>query len=375
MDLDLTEEQEMLRNLVRQVCNDHAPLTVVRELEDDPVGYPAELWKQLADLDLIGLLLPTEYGGSGMGMIEGAVMYSEMGRSLAPLPHLVSAVLAGGMIARAGSDEQRRTYLPAISSGELIASIAWLEPENGFGPSGIQLQGVVEDDGYVLTGTKRHVAFASSAQTLVVPVRTGDGVEDVDLLLVDPRTPGVSLEQRFGVASDTQYDVAFDGTRVPVGNRVGEQGSGWSTLDSVMREAIVLVAAQAMGGAQQLLEITNQYAKDRVQFDKPLGAFQAIAHYLADAKTVIDGATVLVWEAAWARAASKPEADKLAAMAKLFACQAYRDTSATSLQIHGGIGFTIECDAQLFFRRAKQLQLSWWDGRYLEELIASAVLD
>lgn len=375
MDLDFTEEQDMLRNLVRQVCNDHCPLTVVRELEDDAVGYPVELWKQLADLDLIGLLLPSDYGGSGMSMIEGAILYSELGRALTPLPHFVSAVLAAGMIGRAGTDEQKRSWLPRIASGETIMSVAWLEPENGFGPNGVQLLAVEEGGEYVLTGTKRHVAFASSAERLVVPVRVGDEPDAIDLLLVDPTTPGITLEQTFTIASDTQHDVRFDGARVPATERLGDPGEGWAALDATMREAIVLIAAQAIGGAQQLLEITTQYAKDRVQFGKPLGAFQALAHNLADAKTAIDGGAVLVLEAAWARAQGRPEADKLAAMAKLFACQTYRDTSAMSLQIHGGIGFTTEADAQLYFRRAKQLQLSWWDTRHLEELIASTILD
>ena len=141
-----------------------------------------------------------------------------------------------------------------------------------------------------------------------------------------------------------------------------------------MHEAIVLVAAQAVGGARHALDITVQYAKDRHQFGKPLGAFQSLAHYLADAVTNLDGAEVLVHEAAWARAEGRSVA-KLAPMAKLYACRTFRDLTATAQQIFGGIGFTVEFDIQLYFRRAKQLQLSWWDSRYLEELVAAAVLD
>jgi alkylation response protein AidB-like acyl-CoA dehydrogenase len=157
--------------------------------------------------------------------------------------------------------------------------------------------------------------------------------------------------------------------------RIGPAGSGWATWDAVMHDAIVLLAAQAMGGARRALDITVQYAKDRRQFDKPLGAFQAIAHYLSDAVTAVDGGTSLVHEAAWARATGRPEARRLAAMAKLFACQTYRDVTAMAQQVFGGIGFTVEFDIQLYFRRAKALQLSWWDTRYLEELVAAAVLD
>ena len=176
------------------------------------------------------------------------------------------------------------------------------------------------------------------------------------------------------MASDTQYRVDFDGVRVIDADRIGSAGSGWSTWDEVMHEAIILAGAQAVGGARHALDITVQYAKDRHQFDKPLGAFQALAHYLADSVTNLDGAEVLVHEAAWARADGKSVA-KLAPMAKLYACRTFRDLTATAQQIFGGIGFTVEFDIQLYFRRAKQLQLSWWDSRYLEELVAAVVLD
>ena len=162
--------------------------------------------------------------------------------------------------------------------------------------------------------------------------------------------------------------------RVPAARRIGAPGSGWQTWDAVMHDGIILLAAQALGGAERALEITVQYAKDRVQFDKPLGAFQAIAHYLSDAATAIDGGKTLVYEAAWARAVGRP-VDRLAPMAKLFACQTFRDTTAMAQQVWGGVGFTIEYDIQLYFRRAKQLQISWWDSRTLEERVARTVLD
>ncbi len=155
---------------------------------------------------------------------------------------------------------------------------------------------------------------------------------------------------------------------------VGEPGGAWPTWHDTMLDGIVLLAAQAVGGARYALDITVQYAKDRQQFDKPLGAFQAIAHYLADAATTVDGAETLVYEAAWARTTGR-SIDRLAPMAKLFACQTFRDVTAMAQQVFGGVGFTVEYDIQLYFRRAKQLQISWWDDRYLEELVAHEVLD
>ena len=180
--------------------------------------------------------------------------------------------------------------------------------------------------------------------------------------------------QQKSLAADTQYRVEFRDVVVPGASRIGESGSGWQTWDTVMHDAIILLAAQAIGGAERALEITVQYAKDRKQFDKPLGAFQAIAHYLSDATTAIDGGKALVWEAAWARAGGRSTA-RLAPMSKLFACQTYRDVTAMAQQVWGGVGFTLEYDIQLYFRRAKQLQISWWDTRYLEELVAHCVLD
>jgi alkylation response protein AidB-like acyl-CoA dehydrogenase len=371
MDLDLTEEQDMLREMVRGVCAAYAPTPTIREIEDDPIGYPAELWKQLAALDLIGLLIPAEYGGSEMSPIEGAILYEELGRSLAPSPHFVTAVMGAGVLLRAGSDEQKNGWLPRIVTGDAILTTAWNEPHHGFGPDGVQLRAAVSGDEVVLDGVKWHVPFAKAADQLVVLARTDDGV---DLFLVDPASAGVTMTQQLTIASDTQYEVAFEGVRVPLANRIGDPGSGWDTWHATMLDGIVLLAAQAVGGARFALDTTVQYAKDRQQFDKPLGAFQAIAHYLADASATVEGATILVYEAAWSRANDRP-IDVLAPMAKLFACQTFRDVTAMGHQVHGGMGFTVECDMQLYFRRAKQLQVSWWNDRYLEELIAAATLD
>jgi alkylation response protein AidB-like acyl-CoA dehydrogenase len=374
MDLDFTEEQQMLRDTVRGLCARQASIDVVRAMEDDPIGYPTELWQQLASLGVTGLLLPEAYGGAGQSALEGVIVYEEFGRALAPSPHFVSAIMSGGALARAGSDTQRRDWLPRIASGEAVLTPAWLEPDNGYGPAGIQLPAIRDGGDYRLTGTKRHVSFAKAATHLIVLARTGAGEHEVALFLVDPRSPGIELTQQYSLASDTQYRAVLNDVRVPASQCVGDARSGWSTWQEVMHDGIILLAAQAAGGAERALEITVQYAKDREQFDKPLGAFQAIAHYLADGATAVDGAKTLVYEAAWARSRDRP-VRRLAPMAKLFACQTFRDVTAMAQQVHGGIGFTIEYDIQLYFRRAKQLQLSWWDSRYLEELVAADVLD
>jgi alkylation response protein AidB-like acyl-CoA dehydrogenase len=338
MDLEFTEEQELLRETVRGVCARHCGLDVVRSLEDDPVGYSEKLWLQLIELGLLDAELT---------MLDKAIVYQEFGRALAPSPHFASAVVSAGALTRAG-----RT-----TSSDVIIVPAWLEPDRGFGPNGITAR--IEDG--LLSGVKRHVPFASSADRLLV--LTCDG-----LALVDPNATGVTLTQQKSISSDTQYRVDFDHARAEIVAK-----DYWPIWHDTMLDGIILLAAQAVGGARYALDITVQYAKDRFQFDKPLGAFQAIAHYLSDAVTALDGAELLVWEAAWARSEGRSIA-RLAPMAKLFACSTYRDITAMAQQVFGGVGFTVEYDIQLYFRRAKQLQLSWWDDRYLEELVALEVL-
>ena len=374
LDLTFSPEQEMLRETVRGVVATTSPLSVVRELEDDPTGYSPELWKQLAHLDLIGLQLPEEFGGSGMTTLETVVVYEEFGRAIVPSPHFVSSILSGGSIARSGSADQKQAWLPGIVSGEAILTPAWLEPENTSGPTGVQLRAVPDGDGWTLTGVKRHVAFASSASRLLVLARTGDAPDAVDLFLVDPKADGVTLRQQFSIASDTQYEVTLSDVVVSEADRIGPAGSGWATWQDVLQPALVLLGAQAVGGARYALEITTQYAKDRHQFDKPLGAFQALAHYLADAVTNLDGAEQLVHEAAWAGASGRP-LESLAPMAKLFACSTFRDITAMAQQLFGGIGFTLDFDIQLYFRRAKQQQLMWANDRVLEDAVAASLLD
>ena len=374
MNLTLSEEQIALREMVRGLCAEHAPPAAVRRMEDDPKGYTDEFWKQQGQLGLLGLLIPEEYGGSAQSLLEAALVYEEFGRALAPSPHFPSAVLGAGVLLLAGSEKQKKEWLPKLASGEAILTPAWNEPRRGFGPRGVQLRAEPAGDGWLLSGEKRHVPFASSATRLLVLARTGEADADVSLFLVDPTAAGISLTQQRSLAADTQYDVRFTGVRVGAESRIGAAGSGWATWDHVMHDAIILLAAWAVGGANRALEITVQYAKDREQFDKPLGAFQAISHYLADAATLIDGAQTLVYEAAWARSVGKSVA-RLAPMSKLFACQTYRDVTAMCQQVWGGVGFTIEYDIQLFFRRAKQMQITWWDTSYLEERVAACVLD
>lgn len=375
MDMDFTPEQDLLRESVRRTCERHAGLDVVRKLENDPVGYSPALWSALADLGVLGVTIDEKYDGSGMTMIDAAVIYEEFGRALVPSPHFVSCILAAGLISRSSNDDLKARLLPAIASGESIVTVAALEPDSGYGPAGVQVTAASDGDGWRLSGTKLHVPFAQAAGSLVVLARAVEGrdADGIVAVLVDSGAEGLSLEQQLTVASDAQFQVRFDNVRVEAAGVVHPAGGAWSAWHETMLDGVALIAAQAAGGARAALELATNYAKTREQFDKPLAAFQALSHYLADGATAVDGAQGIAWEAVCERSQGNSIA-QLAPMAKSFACQTFRTVTATAVQIFGGNGFTVEFDIQLFFRRAKSLQLNNWNDRYLNELIAAEVL-
>jgi alkylation response protein AidB-like acyl-CoA dehydrogenase len=373
MNLDFTDEQRALRDLVRGVCVELSPVSVVRAMEDDPRGWPDPLWKKLGETGVLGVLVPEAHGGAGQGLLEAAIVFEELGRALAPTPAFVSSVVCAGALRAAASDGLQDAWLPRIASGDAVLAPAWLEPQRGFGPHGVQLRAQRDGAGWRLTGAKRGVAFAAGATQLLVLARAGDAPGDVTSFLVEPSAPGIRARQVRSLASDTQYELSFEGVRVADAARASAEHAGWSAWQRVLPDALVVLAAFANGACERALEITVQYAKDRKQFDKPIGAFQAISHYLADADTALQGSKFLTYQAASRRDAGDAS-PRLAAMAKLFACDTFRDTTAMCQQVWGGVGFTVEYDIQLYFRRAKQLQLSWCDPPELEERIARAIL-
>ncbi|HVT22910.1 MAG TPA: acyl-CoA dehydrogenase family protein, partial [Mycobacteriales bacterium] len=366
MDLDFTPEQDLLRDSVRRACERHCGLDVVRKLENDPVGFSPELWQQLAEMGVTGLLIDEQYGGSGMSTIDAAVVYEEFGRGIVPSPHFVSAVLAAGLIGRSTNEALKSDLLPRVASGETIVTVASIEPDNSFAPSGVQLKATRDGETWRLSGAKRHVAFAQAATSMIVLARTDDGRDEsgVVALLVDASASGITLTQQLTVASDAQFRVDFDDVAATA--VVHKPGAAWRAWHDTMLDGATLLAAQAAGGARAALQLARDYANTREQFDKPLAAFQAISHYLADAVTTVDGAQTLAWEAAWARSDGR-SIETLAPMAKSYACQTFRKVTGTGVQIFGGNGFTVEFDIQLYFRRAKSMQMNNWDERYCND--------
>ena len=364
MDLIWTDEQQALRDAVRAFCAEHSSPEVVRSLEDDPTGYRPDTWSALAKMDLLGLTIPENYGGVGQSALETVIVSEEFGRALMPSPHFVTCVLGAGLLLAAGSEEQKQQWLPRVAGGNAIVSVAWQEPERSATAEGIAMH--VADG--TLSGEKIMVPFASSADRLIVVARSNEGV---GLFLVDPHDGGVEARHTKTLASDASYQVSFESAAA---EPLGDPARGWAVFDDVMVDGLIALAAYASGGSEAAHEMAVAYAKERIQFGKPIGSFQAIAHPLAETITEIHGGRVLAHEAAWARASGK-DASTLAAMAKLVSCDVFKRVTKLGQQVFGGIGFTRDIDMQLYFRRAKQMELTWFGPRVLEERIAAAELD
>jgi len=327
----------------------------------------------MADLGWQGLMIPEEQGGAGFGFLDLVVLLEEFGRALVPGPFIPTMVAATAII-EGGSDQQRNDILPRVASGDLIMTLAFTEPSARFDAEGVELTAKKEGNDYVLNGTKLFVSDAHVADQLVVVARTGgSGEQGLSLFLVDRSSSGISTEVLKTIASDKQCEVKFANVKVPAANLIGAEGQGWTILQSVIRKATCMEMAYLVGLAQMDFEISVNYAKERVQFGRPIGSFQAIQHKAADMVTDVDGARFIMYRAAWAVAENEPDADVQVSMAKAWVSDATRRVVAHGQQIHGGIGFTKDYKIQLFFRRQKKGELMWGDGDFHREKVATAL--
>jgi alkylation response protein AidB-like acyl-CoA dehydrogenase len=373
MDLGLSEEQELLKNSARDFLEKEVPETYVRQMEEDDKGYSPEVWKKMADLGWQGLMVPEDQGGAGFGFLDLVVLLEEFGRALVPGP-FIPTMVAATAIMEGGSDQQKNDILPRVASGDLIMTLAFTEPSARFDAEGVELKAEKGGDGYTLNGTKLFVPDAHVADQLVVAARTGgSGEQGLSLFLVDRASSGISTEVLKTIASDKQCEVKFENVKVPAANLIGAEGAGWDILQRVIRKATCMEMAYLVGLAQQDFEISVNYAKERVQFGRPIGSFQAIQHKAADMVTDVDGARFIMYRAAWAVAENEPDADMQVSMAKAWVSDATRRVVAHGQQIHGGIGFTKDYKIQLFFRRQKRGELMWGDGDFHREKVATAL--
>ena len=364
-----SEEQEEFRKMVRRFCDAHASEAAVRAQMETERGFDPAVWSEMAaKLGLQGLIVPEALGGQGFGAVELAIVLEEMGRSLLCAPYFSTVALAVHALLSSGDEDAQRALLPGIASGATIATLAFAEPNGRWDASGIEASARRDGAGWKIDGTKLYVLDGHTADVVLVAARTDAGFSlfrgagDAAGLT---RTPLATLDL-------TRKQARLELRGVPA-QLVGRDGAGAGVLSAVLDLAAVALAAEQVGGAQRCLDMAVAYAKERVQFGRPIGSFQAIKHKCADVLLEVESARSAAYYAAWCAAEGSEELPAAAALAKAYCSDAYLHAAAENIQIHGGIGFTWEHPAHLYYRRAKSSDLLFGDATYQRELLAQRI--
>ncbi|MBI2963974.1 MAG: acyl-CoA/acyl-ACP dehydrogenase [Deltaproteobacteria bacterium] len=376
MEFGFNEEQEMLRKAAGDFLARECPMSYVRRMMADELGYSAEVWRKMAALGWMGLIFPQEVGGAGLDLVDLAVVLEEMGRAVLPGPFFSTVLLGGGALLDGGSAAQRQKYLEPIAAGELKATLAVLEPSGRWGADGVEATAVADSGGYRLSGVKLFVPDAHVADLVIVAARTSPGcaAEGISLFALELPKQGVAITPLKTLdATRRLCELKLEQVRVGPEAIVGDAGDGWRILRRVTDRAKVALCAEMCGGAERVLEMSVEYAKVRVQFDRPIGSFQAIQHKCANLLLLVESAKSATYYGAWAVANGVPEAPLAAAMAKSYTSDACRTVAGEAIQIHGGIGFTWEHDLHIYFKRAKASELTFGDAAYNRERVAELI--
>ncbi len=366
MNFGFSEEQEELRKMVRRFLEEKSPELEVRRLMATDEGYDPAVWAQMAnELALQGLGIPEEYGGQGFGPVELYVVFEEMGAALLCSPYFSTVALAANALLLVGDEAAKSAYLPGIASGETIATVALTDDVGGWDLSTTSTTAERDGDGWVISGVRSFVTDGSIASLLLVPAKTDKGLS---LFAVEGSASGVEKES-LATMDQTRKQSRLVFTKSPA-TLVGEEGGALAGLEAAVQIAESALAAEQVGGAQRVLDASVDYAKNRVQFGRPIGSFQAIKHKCADMLLDVESAKSAAYYAAWAAQERNDELPIAASLAKSFCSEAYFHCAAENIQIHGGIGFTWEHPAHLYFKRAKSSELFLGDPTYHRELLA-----
>lgn len=373
MKYDLSVDQKLVKDSARGFFAKEWNSALTREMAEDHNGYEEDLWKKMAELGWMGLLVPKQYGHSEMTFIDMAVLLYEMGYARFPGPFFSTAVVGVLALLEAGNDEQKQRLLPGVATGKRKLTLGWNEPDGSYLPGGISTSAVLRDDHYVLSGTKLFVPDANIADTILCAARTdkreGSPENGISLFIIDRKSPGLGVELLKTFAGDKLCEVILDNVRVPRNYLLGKINQGWSVLRMVLKKASVAKCAEMSGGAQKVLEMIVDHAKKRIQFDRPIGSFQAVQHHCANMLTYVDTSTLMTYKAAWLISEGLPF-EKEASMCKAWVSDFYRKLVALGHQVMGGTGFMEETDLQLYYKHAKASELAFGDACFHRELVA-----
>jgi len=365
----LAQEREALRATVRTMLERTSSEAEVRRLMETETGYDEAVWKQAAEgLGLTGLAIPEEFGGSGFGPLELAVVFEEIGRSLYGGPFLATVGLAASALLASGDDAAKKEWLPGIAAGTTTATLALTEESSAWTADAITTTATRDGEAYRLSGAKWYVLAGHTADLILVVARTDGGV---GLFAVTADATGLTREPMATMdATRKMARLTFDNVAA---QPVGAQAEGWQIVEQALQHAAVMLAAENVGGAQRCLDMAADYARERIQFGRPVGSFQAVKHKLANLLIEVEQAKSASYFAAREAATSGNDLALAASLAKAYTGDAFFHVAADNIQIHGGIGFTWEHPAHLYFKRAKTNQLLLGSSSYHRALVADVV--
>jgi alkylation response protein AidB-like acyl-CoA dehydrogenase len=372
MDFALNEQQEMLKTMARDFLSKEYPDKLLREMASDERGYTPELWGKMVEMNWTGLAIPEEYGGVG-DFLDLIVVLEEMGRVCLISPLFSTVVLGASAIIEAGSDDQKQRLLPDIAEGKSILTLALTEPSARYTADAVTVKAKPQNGGFVIQGTKLFVPDAHVSDYLVCVARTKEAEnpqEGITLFLVDIKSQGLDYKLLNTIAGDKQCEVTFDNVRVSEDSILGEIDKGWPYVEKILAKAAVARCAEMVGGAQQVLDMTLDYAKERMAFGHAIGAFQSIQHRCADMLVDVEGSRFITYQAAWRLNEGLPAAKEVA-IAKAWVSQAFTRVVSSSHQIHGAIGFTEDHILHFYTKRAKNHEFSFGDVDFHLEQLAS----
>jgi alkylation response protein AidB-like acyl-CoA dehydrogenase len=377
MEFGLTQEQEMIRGQAAEFLKNECPMSFVRELMKSKQGHSEELWGKMSAMGWLGLILPEEYGGSDLSFVELVVVLEEMGRALLPGTYFSSVVLAGLALLEAGSEEQKNRWLVPLAEGKLKATFALTEPDGRWIAASVSARAERSDRGYLINGTKLFVPDAEVADLIICALRTSDSTRPEDgitLFAIDRDTRGLNITP-LKTMDETRrlHEVSFEKLLIPANQVIGMTDRGWPVIESVIDRATVGLCAEMVGGAQRVLDMCVEFSRSRVQFGRPIGSFQATQHKCADMLLLTESARSAVYAAACAVSEKKNDVGLLASIAKAYTSDAYTRVAGEGIQIHGGMGFTWEHDAHLYFKRAKSDEVTFGDASYHRERVARLI--
>lgn len=375
MDLDFSEEQEMLRGSAREFVKRYIPKTLVREMEEDQTGFTDDVWKQMAQLGWLAWVVPEQYGGVGGSYLDIVALMEEMGSGCVPGPLFSTVILGALPILDAGTEEQKQQYLPKLAMGEIIVTMALTEPSAGYAAESIAVKATADGDGYVISGTKLFVSDAHVADYILCVARTNQSApaeDGITIFIVDAKSQGISCTPLKTMPGDRMFEVVFDQVKVAKENILGEVDKGWEVVQKTIDRAAVAKSAEMLGGLGWVLENCKTYALERVQYGKAIGSYQAMQHHLAEMWTEIQIAKRLIYQAAWAIEEGIGHTSQVA-MAKAWTSKTYLHWTKMGVQIFGAIGTTREHDMGLFYRRARQAAPLFGDAVSCQETVAQAI--